>query len=169
MHKWIAILGGILVIGITIGIVVFPSGKQSERIPLEEVLQEYKYSAPYKVDEFDCSQRSALLERFLEKKGYKAYIAVSQKDWGDFKENYYHVWVLVDYKGWLQPIETSGKECEGYDSCDEVIGGFPENISRYSEFLTIWDDVNSILRYFPNLESEYQTNETIIKKESANK
>ena len=57
---------------------------------LQGYLQGWYWSTPYEADVFDCTEMSALLERWLENKGFHTYIAGGQLN------NDPHCWLRVE-------------------------------------------------------------------------
>jgi len=53
---------------------------------LEETLSAFNWSLPYRTNEFDCSEMSAYLERYLENQGWNTSIATG----------FSHAWLLVE-------------------------------------------------------------------------
>jgi len=67
-------------------------------VNLQQILTNYSYSSEYN-EYFDCSDMSALLEKFLEEKGYHSKVAFNTKE--------HHAWVVVEVNGTWVKVETT--------------------------------------------------------------
>lgn len=103
---------------------------------LERTLDILKWdSGDYQVDEFDCSEMSAYLERELENRGFRTSMVV-----GGRSEKGRHVWLMVEFEGQTYiPVEAT---------TSQII--MPDNPKwgNYYEYVTKFNTIEDALKSY---------------------